>query len=108
MGGVLWGVSTGERGPKYRIAPSLLLGAVWVQPISSRERWVFRYSQRWGGRLTEHACQADYGAIGGGVQEVNCRLAASELAPEDTLAYLYKQKPSEAQARVSLRRELAF
>lgn len=106
--GVLWGVSTGERGPKYRIAPSLLLGAVWVEPISSRERWVFRWSQRLGGGLTEHACQADYGPIGGGVQEVNCRLAASELPPADTLVYLYRRKPSEAQATVSLRWERIF
>jgi hypothetical protein len=35
---------------------------------------------------------ADYGDIGG-VQSVNCRLAASELPPQETLKHLFNQAP---------------
>lgn len=106
--GVLWGFSTGERGPKYRIEPSLQLGVLFLVPLVTQGRLTFRYSQRWGGRLTEYPCQADYGPIGGGLQTVNCRLAASELPPADTLAYLYRQKPTDAQATVLVRWEQSF
>jgi hypothetical protein len=106
--GVLWGFSTGERGPKYRIAPTVQLGALSVWPLGAGERLTFRWSQRWGGRLTEDSCQGDYGVIGGGLQPVNCRLAASELPPAETLAYLHRQKPSEAHATVSLRWDFIF
>ena len=46
-----------------------------------------------GGRLTESPCEADYGDIGG-IQTVNCRLAASVLAPEETLKYLMNAAPN--------------
>jgi hypothetical protein len=39
------------------------------------------------GGLKEKSCTADYGDIGG-VQAVNCRLAASTLEPSSTLQYL--------------------
>ena len=45
-----------------------------------------------GGTLHEKSCSADYGQIGG-VQEVNCRLAASTLPPAETLRYLLNEKP---------------
>ena len=45
-----------------------------------------------GGDLRERPCSADYGAIGG-EQAVNCRLAASTLAPADTLQYLLQERP---------------
>lgn len=106
--GVLWGFSTGERGPKYRIAPSLQLGALWVHPLERGGRLTFRLSQRWGGRLTERSCQANYGAIGGGLQEVNCRLATNEMPPADTLAFLYREKPADSRAVVSLRWDRPF
>ena len=35
---------------------------------------------------------ANYGDIGG-VQQVNCRLAATELMPETTLSYLLHRAP---------------
>jgi hypothetical protein len=44
-----------------------------------------------GGNLTEKSCQADYGVLG--TYGVNCRLAASEMAPEETLKYLVNAKP---------------
>lgn len=45
-----------------------------------------------GGRLRERSCVANYGEIGG-VQAVNCRLAASVLPPGQTLGYLFNDKP---------------
>jgi hypothetical protein len=44
------------------------------------------------GKLREKSCTADYGEIGG-VQEVNCRMAASILPPSETLKYKFNDKP---------------
>lgn len=90
--GLLWGFSTGEQGSKYRIAPSLKLGLVHVVQPTRDSELSLRWTTTLGGSLRERACTADYGAIGG-VQAVNCRLAASTLAPADTLAYLVRAAP---------------
>ena len=103
--GLIWGFTTGERALKYEIDPSLLLG--WVQ------RWTLSKSQTltlnalvaYGGKLKERTCLADYGDIGG-VQNVNCRLAATTLSPEETLAYLSNKRPK--LNRVSLRWQMQF
>ena len=92
--GVIWGFSTGERAEKYRIDPSLKLGFAFQKNINRDATIYLTASRVFGGRLRENTCQADYGEIGG-VQKVNCRLAATFLAPEETLAYLYNEKPSE-------------
>ena len=42
--------------------------------------------------MKERACTADYGDIGG-VEQVNCRLAASEMTPTETLKYLTNALP---------------
>ena len=47
-----------------------------------------------GGRFKEHSCTADYADLGG-LEQVNCRLAATELAPEETLKYLVNDLPPE-------------
>lgn len=90
--GLVWGFSTGEHGPKYRIDPGLYLGFRHLNTVSRRTWWSFQLTALFGGRLTERSCTADYGEIGG-VQEVNCRLAASELPPAETLAYLINARP---------------
>ncbi|MFN0114816.1 MAG: hypothetical protein ACKVPY_09090 [Paracoccaceae bacterium] len=87
--GLIWGISTGERGPKYRIAPALRLGFIAQWPVGRRGTLTLSGETLIGGDLTELPCVADYGAIGG-VQAVNCRLAASELSPEETLAALVR------------------
>lgn len=92
--GLLWGLGTGERGAKYRIDPSLQLGLIFQQPLSAQSAFSFRVSTRLGGRLKEKTCVADYGQIGG-VQTVNCRLAATELPPAETLKYLFNESPSD-------------
>lgn len=90
--GLLWGIGTGEYGSKYTIDPSIKLGFVYRLPLTVSEQIYIRASSLIGGRLKEKSCIADYGQIGG-VQEVNCRLAASVDSPEDTLKYLMNQKP---------------
>ena len=91
--GVIWGFSTGEKGVKYTIAPALKLGLVFQQPLGRRSSWSMRANVVLGGRLKEHSCLASYGDIGG-EHEVNCRLSATELAPEETLKYLFNERPS--------------
>lgn len=91
--GVLWGFSTGERAEKYTIDPSFKYGFLAVYPLSKTSKLSFTATTIIGGRLNEHSCTADYGAIGG-VQEVNCRLAASEIDPAETLNYLLKKDPA--------------
>jgi hypothetical protein len=87
--GLIWGLSTGDRGDKYKIAPSLTVGVVGRHAFS-RNTWVtLSATVDIGGRTTEAPCVADFGALGG-VQSVNCRLAASEIPPEQTLQYLFR------------------
>lgn len=85
--GIIWGLSTGERGEKYRIDPALKLGIMLQKPLGSAAFLTLTAHTILGGDLREETCVADYGAIGG-VQEVNCRLAATTLAPAQTLDYL--------------------
>jgi hypothetical protein len=90
--GLLWGFGTGEYGEKYSIDPSLKLGFIWRQEISKTSNLSFRATTTLGGRLREKPCTADYGEIGG-MQQVNCRMAASTLSPTSTLQYNYNMKP---------------
>lgn len=90
--GWIWGMSTGERGEKYAIAPSLKLGFVYQIKVAPSAFFSVRATSVLGGRIKEKACTADYGDIGG-VQQVNCRLAATELQPEETLKYLLNMLP---------------
>ena len=97
--GVIFGGSTGERGEKYRIAPSFKLGFVAQTAIGRNASLSFRVTSVLGGQLKEKTCIADYGEVGG-VQTVNCRLAASILEPSETLKYLLNERP--------INRNLAF
>lgn len=104
--GLVWGFGTGERGQKYRIDPSLHLGWAHQTWLSPRTRVGFQLSAQVGGRLRERTCTADYGAIGG-VTAVNCRLAATEMPPEQTLALLANTGP-ERRVRLNLSFSHAF
>lgn len=90
--GIIWGFSTGEHGEKYRIDPSLKLGAIFATELSSKSLLMVRGHYTFSGKLREKSCTADYGEIGG-VQEVNCRMAASILPPSETLKYKFNDKP---------------
>ena len=89
--GLIWGFGTGESAEKYTISPSLRLGFTY-QIESKNRRFALTATTILGGELREKSCTADYGDIGG-VQEVNCRLAATTLTPEETLNYLEYAKP---------------
>lgn len=90
--GIVWGFSTGERGEKYAVAPSWKLGFVYAIEPTRGSHFLIKASRTFSGALNEKSCTADYGAIGG-VREVNCRLAATPLAPEETLQYRFNDKP---------------
>ncbi|PBC01271.1 hypothetical protein [Mesorhizobium sp. WSM3860] len=89
--GILWGVGTGERAEKYRIAPSLKLGFLTQTHPSLNSTLSLSVTSTVGGNLSEKPCVADYGELG--TYSVNCRLAAGETAPEDTLKYLVNATP---------------
>lgn len=104
--GILWGVSTGEWSEKYRIDPGFRIGFVYMVKPSPQSVLALTFSTTLGGRLREKPCTADYGEIGG-VQQVNCRLAASILAPEKTLAFLWNKRPPD-HTRIGIRYQLSF
>ena len=89
--GIIWGFSTGENAEKYSIAPSSKLGFAYQTALNKNSNITFIVSTFAGGELYEKTCTADYGEIGG-LQEVNCRLAATILTPADTLKYLVRAR----------------
>ena len=90
--GLIFGLSTGERASKYTIQPGFKLGFLAQTRLGNQAYLSLRATTVLGGTLHEKSCSADYGQIGG-VQEVNCRLAASTLPPAETLRYLLNEKP---------------
>lgn len=91
--GLLWGFSTGESAPKYKIDPSLRIGFI-DQLVQFHSAFLtLSATSNLFGAMEEYPCEADYGDIGG-VQEVNCRLAASILSPDETLKYLVHDVPA--------------
>ena len=101
-----WGLSTGERGQKYRIEPGLKIGFLVQTEISRNSTISLSATTILAGMLTEETCIADYGAIGG-VQTVNCRLAASTLPPAETLQHLFDDPPTD-KIDLTLRYQLRF
>lgn len=100
-GGIIWGFSTGERGEKYKLLPSLKVGIVAQTHPKPTSTVGLSISTTLLGNLEELPCSADYGELGSFT--VNCRLAASELAPEDTLRYLVRAHPARFNLSVSYR-----
>ena len=92
--GIIWGASTGEKALRYEIEPSLVIGGFHRIELGKGASLSLSGTAVVGGWLKEKPCVGDYGEIGG-VQKVNCRLAASELAPSETLKYLAKEPPKE-------------
>lgn len=84
--GLIWGLSTGEHGEKYRIAPAVNLGLILQQELFPNAVLTFSATTTIGGRLSERTCTADYGIFG--TAQVNCRLAATDMRPDETLSYL--------------------
>jgi len=103
--GLIWGVSLGERGEKYRIEPAIHLGLTWQLRLSERATLSTSLHTLIGGDLRETSCSADYGTFG--VSEVNCRLAASLLPPDETLDYML-DTPGWKETRLTIRFEFVF
>lgn len=99
--GVLWGFSTGESGPKYRIDPGFTLGYITQTHPKPNNTVSLSVTTNLGGSLTELPCEADYGELG--TYTANCRLAASELSPKDSLKYLVKADPARLHLSLSFR-----
>lgn len=100
-----WGVSTGEAGRKYRIAPALHIGFVAQTELWANATLTLSAQTLIGGGLRERSCLADYGPFG--MAEVNCRLAATPLPPDETLRYLM-DVPGRDDSRISLRFDYRF
>ena len=103
--GLIWGMGTGERAAKYIIDPSFRLGFIAQTKPTDNSVLSLTANTILFGQLMEQPCEADYGTIGG-VQTVHCRLAASELAPADTLQYLAYAEPT--RLRVSCNFRVSF
>lgn len=104
--GIIWGASTGEAGEKYDIDPALHLGFIYQYQLA-RQTWLtVKATALFGGNLTEKPCTADYGDIGG-VQQVNCRLAAEPIPPAETLQYLARE-PGRNDSRITVILEHRF
>jgi hypothetical protein len=90
--GIIWGLSTGEQSKRHQIDPSLTLGFHYLHPVSRQSYFTTNFQYKFGGHLRESACVADYGEVMG-THQVNCRLAHTMLSPQETLAYLMREKP---------------
>jgi hypothetical protein len=104
--GLTWGINTGSRGEKYTMAPGLWIGAIYRMELGPQQSLTLSWTSMLGGRLRERDCLADYGEIGG-VQRVNCRLAASVLSPEETLQFLANE-PGSTEAQISITYQIDF
>ncbi|RWL49902.1 hypothetical protein EN852_000290 [Mesorhizobium sp. M2E.F.Ca.ET.209.01.1.1] len=89
--GFLWGFGTGEQAEKYSIAPSLKFGFLTQTHPNPNSTLSLSVTSTIGGALTEKPCVADYGDLGS--YSVNCRLAAGEASPEETLTHLVNATP---------------
>ena len=90
--GIIWGFSSGEQADKYKIYPNMKIGLAYFDKLSKDSTLSLKATTIIGGKLIEYPCLADYGDIGG-VQQVNCRMAASQMPPAETLQYLFNDKP---------------
>ena len=102
--GLAWGLSTGERGEKYRIDPGIWIGFIQNYDLTRNSRITISALTLLGGNFRERSCIGDYGNIGG-IQSVNCRLAASLLPPTETLDFLVRESGF-METRISIRYQL--
>lgn len=82
-------------------SPGFHLGFIHQMDLGKDISLSFNGIKVFGGNLKEKTCEADYGVIGG-VQEVNCRLAASLMTPAQTLSYLLNEKSKDEQFMIKL------
>jgi hypothetical protein len=92
--GLIWGFSTGEQSRRHQIDPSIKIGFHYLHPLAKQSYITTNFQYKFGGRLHESACTAEYGELMG-THQVNCRLAHTPLSPEATLTYLMNEKPAD-------------
>lgn len=102
--GLAWGLSTGERGEKYKIDPGIWVGFIQNYDLTRNSRLTISAVTLLGGNFRERSCIGNYGDIGG-IQSVNCRLAASLLPPTETLDFLIRET-GVIETRISIRYQL--
>lgn len=103
---LIWGGSIGEAGTKYRLGPSGVIGLAMQRRVGKFAMLRIDVAGQFGGALQERPCVGDYGAIGG-VQQVNCRLAASPLPPKQTLQYQWDE-PAAALGFIQITYQVKF
>jgi hypothetical protein len=104
--GVTWGINTGSQGEKFTMAPGVWIGSIYQMDLGRQQSLTLSTVTMLGGRLRERECIADYGQIGG-IQRVNCRLAASVLPPAETLQFLINE-PGSVETQISLTYQINF
>jgi hypothetical protein len=104
--GIIWGLSTGETGEKYKIEPALQLGFLCQYIPFDTAVLSIKATYPFFGAMTEGTCTADYVELGG-IQTVNCRLAADIIPPEETLDHLVNIG-GDTDAKISVSFSLAF
>jgi hypothetical protein len=102
--GLAWGLSTGERGEKYKIDPGFWVGFIQNFELTKNSRLTISALTLLGGNFRERSCIGNYGDIGG-IQSVNCRLAASLLPPTETLDFLVRE-PGFIETLISIRYQI--
>lgn len=103
---VTWGLSTGEKGKKYKIDPGIWLGFIHRVDLDRHSSVTLSARTLVEGRLKESSCVAFYSIIDS-FEEVNCRLAASTLPPADTLTFLVDEVGF-IDTSISIRYEIVF
>jgi len=104
--GLIWGISTGERGEKYRIDQGMWIGFIYRYETSNQSDWTLSAMSLLGGDFRERTCQAYY-RVTESFETVNCRLAATPLPPQDTLRFLVRERGFR-DARATLRYQIRF
>ncbi|WP_430464008.1 hypothetical protein [Tabrizicola sp.] len=104
--GLIWGISTGEKGEKYEIDQSLHLGFIYQHNPFKNAVLSIKASYPLFGTMTEKTCIADYASADTeeanlGTYTVNCRLANTLISPEETLDYLVNLR-GETDAKISV------
>jgi hypothetical protein len=91
--GLIFGFGTGERGPNYKIEPSLQLGFIHLTQIDKKSNLQTRFSYRFAGKLKEKPCITSRPALNLFNTEENCRLTTSLMPIEETLNFLWNEAP---------------
>ena len=98
--GIVFGLTTGEEGEKYKIDPSIILGFIAQSHPRLNGTLTLQAGTSLFGHMTEYPCVGDFGAVGSDIT-VNCRLAADMVNTDDSLKFLVNEDPSRLSLTVS-------